>query len=365
MSKSTSIKACFNVPLANFELQVDLTLPGSGVTAVFGKSGSGKTTFLRCLAGLHHEAGGQLSFCGEVWQSDGYFLPTYKRPLGYVFQDASLFPHLNVTGNLEYGRKRTSASIQETELNEVIRILNLEHLLNRWPDQLSGGEKQRVAIARALMLKPKLLLMDEPLASLDQERKHEILGYLENLQSELKIPMFYVTHSTDEVTRLANHLLVLDEGKIIANGELKLLLGNPFVVKAISDEPFTLLFGKICNEQKEQHLTEIEVQGGLLRVPHQTAYKDEVFGKGEVRLRLYAKDISISLIRPTQTSILNIIECTITDIAPTQSGGQCLVGLAWNGATLIARITSFSCSELGLTSGMVVFAQIKAVSVIQ
>lgn len=359
------INACFKVPLAHFELDVDLELPGSGITAVFGKSGSGKTTFLRCLAGLHKAKKGKLTFCGEIWQSESYFMPTYKRPIGYVFQDASLFPHLSVMGNLDFGRNRASVSIIERDLDDVIRILNLEHLLNRMPEQLSGGERQRVAIARALVLKPKLMLLDEPLASLDQERKHEIMGYLENLQAELGIPMFYVTHSTEEVTRLADHLMVLDRGEVAVSGELQSLLGNPSVIKAISDEPFTLLFGKILKERQEQHITEIDVHGTVLRIPQHDSTGGKALGKLEVRLRLYAKDISISLVKPTQTSILNIIECTIKDIVQTQSGGQCLVSLAWNSTILTARITAFSRQELGLVCGMRVFAQIKAVSVIQ
>ena len=197
------IDARFRLDWPGFSLNVDLTLPGRGVTALFGHSGSGKTTLLRCIAGLERAPQGRLAVDGEVWQDAGCWLPPHKRPIGYVFQEASLFAHLTVLGNLRYGLKHISGA-QRVSLDHAIELLGIAHLLDRKPDLLSGGERQRVGIARALAVSPRLLLMDEPLAALDLKRKQEILPYLERLHDELSIPVLYVSHSTDEVARLAD-----------------------------------------------------------------------------------------------------------------------------------------------------------------
>jgi molybdate transport system ATP-binding protein len=217
------IDAHFTHCYDDFVLDVDLALPAKGVTVLYGQSGSGKTTLLRCLAGLVHAPGGVLSVDGDQWQGDELFVPTHKRPIGYVFQEPSLFEHLTVEGNLSYAQKRvdlagSSGSVLSSK--EVIELLGIENLMQRKPNQLSGGEKQRVAIARALFSQPELLLMDEPLASLDTQRKREILPYLEKLRLELKIPIVYVTHSIDELSRLADWVVVLDQGRVVANGSL-------------------------------------------------------------------------------------------------------------------------------------------------
>ena len=199
------IDARFRLDWPGFSLDVDLALPGRGVTALFGHSGSGKTTLLRCIAGLERAAQGRLAVDGEVWQDAGSWLPPHQRPIGYVFQEASLFAHLTVLGNLRYGMKRISGA-QRVSLDHAIELLGIGHLLDRKPDRLSGGERQRVGIARALAVSPRLLLMDEPLAALDLKRKQEILPYLERLHDELSIPVLYVSHSPDEVARLADYL---------------------------------------------------------------------------------------------------------------------------------------------------------------
>ncbi|MBU1564555.1 MAG: molybdenum ABC transporter ATP-binding protein [Proteobacteria bacterium] len=211
------IEAHFHLTWPGFALHVDLHLPAGGVTALFGHSGSGKTTLLRCIAGLERAPGGRLCVNGELWQDEEHWLPTHKRGVGYVFQEPSLFPHLSVLGNLQYGMKRTSDP-QRIDLQQLVELLGISHLLVRKPDSLSGGERQRVGIARALAVSPCLLLMDEPLAALDLKRKREILPYLERLHDELEIPVLYVSHSPDEVMRLADHVVVLDDGLVLAEG---------------------------------------------------------------------------------------------------------------------------------------------------
>ncbi|MBS3934962.1 MAG: molybdenum ABC transporter ATP-binding protein, partial [Sulfuritalea sp.] len=213
------IHARFRHAYPGFTLAVDLTLPGRGVTALFGHSGSGKTTLLRCIAGLER-AQGRLTVNGETWQDDASFLPTHRRALGYVFQEASLFSHLTVRGNLDYGMKRCPRRPAAAEFEKTVDLLGIGALLERKPERLSGGERQRVAIARALLTLPRLLLMDEPLASLDPARKNEIIPYLERLHGALEIPVLYVSHATDEVARLADHIVVMADGRALASGPL-------------------------------------------------------------------------------------------------------------------------------------------------
>jgi len=206
------IQACFRLDWPGFSLDVDLALPTRGVTALFGHSGSGKTTLLRCIAGLERAPQGRLIVNGEVWQDEQRWVPTYKRPIGYVFQEPSLFSHLSVISNLRYGLKRMSDE-QRVSLDQAIDLLGIGHLVDRKPDRLSGGERQRVGMARALAVSPRLLLMDEPLAALDLKRKQEILPYLERLHDELDIPVLYVSHSPDEVARLADYLVAMEDGR--------------------------------------------------------------------------------------------------------------------------------------------------------
>jgi len=219
-ARVSQLLARFKLDRPGFSLDVDLDLPARGVIALFGHSGSGKTTLLRCIAGLEHAPDGRLSLNDEVWQDAERFLPTHQRPIGYVFQEASLFPHLTARGNLEYGMKRAASRMDRPALDHIVELLGIGSLLERRPDQLSGGERQRVGIARALAVKPRLLLMDEPLAALDLARKQEILPYLERLHEELEIPVLYVSHSPDEVARLADHIVVMRDGRAVAAGPL-------------------------------------------------------------------------------------------------------------------------------------------------
>jgi len=210
-----------------FALEVDCEIPGRGITALFGRSGCGKTTLLRCIAGLERIARAQIRFNGDIWQDDTHFIPTHRRSVGYVFQESSLFPHLDVRGNLEFGLRRVPAAQRRIRFDEAVTLLGLEALLKQRAQQLSGGERQRVAIARALLTSPQLLLMDEPLSSLDQTSKAEILPHLERLHDELSIPVLYVSHALGEVMRLADHLVMLDAGRVQAAGPLQEVACHP------------------------------------------------------------------------------------------------------------------------------------------
>ena len=211
-----SIEAKFFIKRGRFTLDVDLSVPAQGVTALFGPSGCGKTTLLRAIAGLERHPGGSVKMDEVIWQGGEVFVPPHRRPLGYVFQEASLFTHLNVRRNLEYGLKRVPSAGRKVSLEQAIELLGIERLLERRPDRLSGGERQRVAIARALAVSPRLLLMDEPLASLDGARKREIMPHIESLCRELDVPVIYVSHAAPEVARLADHLVLLENGRIMA-----------------------------------------------------------------------------------------------------------------------------------------------------
>lgn len=249
----SGIQARFRLDYADFSLDVDLQLPGRGVTALFGHSGSGKTTLLRCVAGLERSDQGELTVNGERWQNSAQnlFVPPHRRPIGYVFQEANLFTHLSVRRNLEFGMRRVPAPQRRVALEQAVELLGIDHLLERMPDRLSGGERQRVGIARALLTSPRLLLMDEPLAALDLKRKSEILPYLERLHDELDIPVLYVSHSPDEVARLADHVVLLEQGRAIAQGELRETLARLDLPTAFSDDAGVVIEGEIAGHDAE------------------------------------------------------------------------------------------------------------------
>ncbi|MEZ0616058.1 molybdenum ABC transporter ATP-binding protein, partial [Pseudomonas sp. Env-44] len=230
-----------------FALDVDLQLPGRGVSALYGHSGSGKTTCLRCIAGLERAEHGFVQINDEVWQDSrkGLFVPPHKRALGYVFQEASLFPHLSVLANLEFGLKRIPRPQRRVDMAQATELLGIGHLLERHPQHLSGGERQRIGIARALLTSPKLLLMDEPLAALDSQRKSEILPYLERLHDELDIPVLYVSHAQDEVARLADHIVLLSDGKALASGPIGETLARLDLPLALGDDAGVVITGSV------------------------------------------------------------------------------------------------------------------------
>lgn len=354
------IQVRFQLDYGAFQLAVDLSLPGSGITVLFGHSGSGKTTLLRCIAGLEHASQGFLEINGKVWQDSekGLFLPTHKRWLGYVFQEANLFPHLSVAGNLRFGLRRIGKLSRPNDLQQILALLGIGHLLDRMPDNLSGGERQRVAIARALVLNPEVLLMDEPLASLDLKRKQEILPYLNRLHHETNIPILYVTHSQQEVAQLADYLVIFEEGRVLASGLLSDTLSRLDVPLAQEKDAATVWEVTVTGHDTDYHLTSVAFAGGTLSVP---AINAEI--GVSLRVLIHASDVSIALEKPITTSILNVLTATISDIVDNQCGRN-VVQLKVGSQLLLAHITSKSTQLLNLKVGMNVFVQIKGTSIL-
>jgi molybdate transport system ATP-binding protein len=347
----------------SFLLDVDLQLPSSGVSALYGPSGCGKTTVLRALGGLERAAG-RVTLNGEVWQDDaaGRWLPTHRRALGYVIQEAALFPHLDVRGNLEFGRRRAGAAARALELAPLIDLLGIGHLLAQRPASLSGGERQRVAIARALATAPRLLLMDEPLAGLDAQRKAEILPYLERLHRELGLPIVYVTHAMDEVARLADHLVLLDAGRVRASGALAELMARADLPLQRPDDAGVVIEAQVAEDDPAYGLMRVAFAGGSLWLARSGAAVGQ-----PVRVRVLARDVSLSRTAPAQTSIVNVLPARLELIRA--EGHTALVKLALGqagpaSAGLLARITRRSCDTLALRPGDALFAQVKGVALL-
>ncbi|MBA3595164.1 MAG: molybdenum ABC transporter ATP-binding protein [Polaromonas sp.] len=356
----SGISGAFRHRLGGFLLDVDFALPGRGVTAIFGVSGSGKTSLLRCIAGLERAGSGQLVVNGEVWQDDagGVFVPVHRRALGFVFQEASLFAHLDVQRNLAYGRSRVPAAQRRVSLEQAVELLGIAPLMGRRPDTLSGGERQRVAIARALATSPCLLLMDEPLAALDLQRKAEVLPYLEKLHAELEIPVLYVSHAPDEVARLADHLLLLEAGRVTAAGPTRELMTRLDLPLAHGDAAAAVLAATVTRLEPQWQLAQLEFPGGQINLPSQALQPGQ-----RVRVRIQARDVSLSLHPQAASSVLNVIAATVTGLAD-DSPGQLMVSLEAGGSTLLARITRKSAAALALRPGSAVYAQVKGVAVL-
>ena len=354
------IRARLRIARADFSLDVDLDLPGHGITALFGHSGSGKTTCLRAIAGLERAADGYVALGDELWQDEsrGLFVPPHRRALGVVFQEASLFAHLSVRRNLEFGQRRAPAEQQHFSLPEVAELLGIGHLLERGPGSLSGGERQRAAIARALLAGPRILLMDEPLAALDLRRKREILPYLERLHRELSIPVIYVSHAPDEVARLADHLVLLDAGRAIASGPLNNVLSRIDLPAAFADDAGVVL-DTVIDGHEEDHLSRLRFPGGQIWV----SQRPEPVGT-PLRCRIHARNVSLALIPQHHTSILNCVSATVVDLAATSTPGQLLVRLDCAGEPLLARMTERSAKRLEIRPGLALRAQIKSVALL-
>jgi molybdate transport system ATP-binding protein len=353
----SEIRAVFKLALGSFALDVDFIAPAIGVTALFGPSACGKTTLLRCIAGLER-ANGTLQVNGAVWQDDTRFVPTHKRPLGYVFQEASLFPHLSVRANLEYGYQRIATSERKVPLQQVVDWLGLGSILERGdPAQLSGGERQRVAIGRALLTSPRLLLMDEPLAALDSNSKQEILPYLETLHRELDIPVFYVSHALDEVARLADHLVLMEQGRVIAGGALTETLARLDLPTAHLSDAGVVIETSLAQHDPQYHLTRLDFCSGSLWVEK----LDHPLGS-PVRVRVLARDVSIATILPHDSSISNILQARIAEICDAGPGKVNVRMTVGDTQVLLSRITHRSLDLLGLAVGMSVYAQVKSVA---
>lgn len=356
------ISAKLNINYEDFQLKAELNLPSRGVTVLFGHSGCGKTTCLRAIAGLVRVEQGEVRVNSEQWQSwDGkVFLPTFERRIGYVFQEPSLFPHLNVDQNLAYAEKRVKTQPTLFKRDSILPLLGINTLLNRHPSQLSGGEKQRVAIARALLTQPQLLLMDEPLSALDHARKEEFLPYLERLQRVWDLPIIYVTHSVQELTRLADHIVLFNQGNIIASSGAQ---------QVMSDAQFSHLFGEemgsvfdtVVKSRCEKYaMTELSCDDVTFYVPGETANTGE-----RQRCRILASDVGIALDEPVSTTVLNRLPAKIIEIESNsiQSGEALVVLELVNQQRLLARVTVKSLHELDLQRDQRVWALIKAVAI--
>lgn len=358
---SSHLKARIRTGYPGFQLDVDLSLPLDGVTVIFGPSGCGKTTLLRCLSGLERPDAGNVSFGETIWQNNEQFLAPHERPIGFVFQDARLFPHKNVRSNLLYGYQRISPEERRIAPDQIVSLLGLDKLLDRYPRNLSAGEKQRVAIGRALLTSPRILMMDEPLANLDLERKQEILPYLLNMRSELNIPILYVSHSLDEVLQLVDTLVLLENGRLQAAGPAAEVLTE------ISPEhqPPSSLAGTLLDTTVDEHeeefsLTRLKFGEQSLHVPKQNLNEG-----APLRLHVLARDVSlVTGPREIQTSVLNILEGRVTAIETKRREDHSVDVLLNIGQPLLATITKKSLALLKLKPGQTVFAHIKALRMI-
>ena len=351
-----NIEARFNIVRGDFTLDAELKTPMQGITAVFGPSGCGKTTLLRALAGLEHCRDGYVTLGNEVWQDTREFVPPHRRSLGYVFQEANLFPHLTVQGNLEYGYKRLPESERRLTFDQVSELLGVEALLTRQVTHLSGGERQRVAIARALLTSPSLLLMDEPLAALDINSKTEIYPFLDRLNQELAIPILYVSHSPDEVARLADHLVLMESGKILASGPITDMLTRTDLPLAHSSDAESIIEAEVSDHDDNFQLSHLTFTGGKFTIPGTSLD----LGK-KVRLRILARDVSLTLAHQTDTSILNIFPAIVEEIME-ENASQMTVRVSAQGVPILSRITRKSATALGLEVGKHVYVQVKSVA---
>ena len=344
--------------LPGFRLAVSQGFAPSGLTAVFGPSGSGKSSLLRVIAGLEGGAKGSVSFDGQTWQEPGRFVPPHRRGIGYVFQDARLFAHLTVAGNLAYAERRARKAGRAPDRVGVVAALGLEGLLTRRSSGLSGGEAQRVAMARALMTAPRLLLMDEPLSALDDAAKGAILPYIEAIRDGMQVPVIYVSHSVSEVARLAHHIVMLEAGQVRRAGPAQDILSDPAAAPAFGIRAAGSVLPAQVLAHHEDGLSELAVVGGRLLVPGFAA----AIG-AHVRVRIAAQDVILSRQRPEGLSALNVLEGELTDLRQGQGPGVMVRLRMGADQDVLARITQRSARALALAPGQRCFAVIKSLSI--
>jgi len=351
------IECNIKIQLESFMLDANFSIPDRGITVVFGPSGSGKTTLLRAIAGLEKSDDGFLKIGDSVWQKGEDFLATHKRQIGYVFQDAALFDHLDVKGNLNFVIKR-AIGLKEDFIESIHNLLEIKTLLNRKTTQLSGGEKQRVAIARALLTNPKILLLDEPLSALDLKRKNEILPYLDSIHNDLEIPILYVTHSQDEMSRLADHLLLIEDGNIVGSGPVNDMLTRFDMPLSHGGDAVSIIEAEVLKRDSEFNLMHLDFLGGQFIVP------DNSFPvQTKVRIRVVARDVSLTKSKQVDTSILNIFPAMVQEIV-NEGEAQVMVRLQIKETILLACITRKSSYKLRLEKGSEVFVQVKSVAIL-
>lgn len=361
-----ALRIQLQMPRADFLLDVDLHLSGRGITVLFGPSGSGKTSLLRAVAGLDRPRAALVRLGRDTWQDDeqGTWVPTHQRPLGVVFQEASLFDHLDVMGNLRFGLVRAARSGRgqaalRQGLEQAVALLGIDHLLQRRTHTLSGGERQRVAIARALATGPRLLLLDEPLSALDAARRQDILPWLERLRDQAQVPMLYVTHSVEELARLADQVVVLHQGRVQAQGPVSRVMADVKGPLAQGEDASALLEAVIEERDPEWQLSRARFEGGGLWL------RDAgVPIGGAVRLRVLARDVSLAVEEPRGVSVQNIVRVEVESINDGAHPSQVLVALRCGQLRLLSRITRRAAHELSLEPGLTVWAMIKAVAVV-
>jgi molybdate transport system ATP-binding protein len=344
--------------LGDFVLDVEHRFALSGVTGLFGPSGSGKSTLLRFIAGLEKDAEGMVRFGGETWMdsAEGTFLAAHRRPVGLVFQDARLFSHLSVAENLQYALRRRRNPQVEADYDEIVGIMNIAGLLGRGVQALSGGERQRVAVARTLLSRPGLLLLDEPMASLDAGHKREVLPYLEALPQRFGIPIILVSHSVSEMARLADEVVMLEDGRVVADGPAQRILSRESVDPAAwSFEAVSILEVQVSEQLHRLHLTEVRHQGQPLLVP-----AIEGVAPGDtVRLAVRAGDVVVATAEPTELSVRNVLRGSVTAVSEIPGGPFVTLTMDVDGTPLCATLTLHAVRELGIETGRPVYALLK------
>lgn len=355
----STVAVTLNHQLNNFKLDIDFETPATGVTALFGHSGSGKTSILRAIAGLSRYSNSKVLFKNQTWQDHEKYLPAHHRSCGYVFQEASLFSHLSVNKNLLFGYNRIKAENRKIKPDTVIELLGLSKLMQRSTATLSGGERQRVAIGRALLTSPDLLLMDEPLSALDHAAKQSIYPYLETLHDELAIPSIYVSHDPNEVARLADTLVLIEQGKVIATGKAADLLSRLDLPLAKFEDATSIIEGTVYSHDNTYHLTTIASHGGSITVPRENL----IIGK-KIRIEIQARDVSLSRRSHSDTSISNILPVTVTDMQSINPSQMIIRLKLQDEQMLLSRITRKSAMAIGLHVNMELYAQVKSVALI-
>ncbi|WP_179952225.1 molybdenum ABC transporter ATP-binding protein [Marinicella rhabdoformis] len=340
--------------LADFDLSLNATLPSEGITVVFGPSGCGKTTLLRCLSGLSRARNSNIIFKGRAWQSDKAFVKPQHRQVAMVFQHNNLLPHLNVTQNINYAIKRRKHA--GLSFDELVEMFDLSGLLLRHNNQLSGGELQRVAMARALASAPALLLMDEPMSALDDDRKAELLSYLKKIKQIT--PIIYVTHSRREMMRLADYVVMIEQGRVVASGGFWKMMQTQHELMTGEQSVWSVLKGQVNNFDSKYHLCQVDAECGQMWVNAQSLNLGD-----NVRLLVNASDVAVSKSQPTDSSVLNVVSGNVANITPFNAS-QSQVNLTVNGVLLTALLTHKSIAYLGLKTGQHVYAQIKAVALV-
>jgi molybdate transport system ATP-binding protein len=359
MSDSGRLQGRFGLDLGGFRLRAELDVPATGVVALFGPSGSGKTTLLRCIAGLERARDGFVQLGNQIWQDESrrLFVPPQRRAIGVVFQEPRLFPHLDVRANLLYGWRRTPAAERRLDPEHVSDVLGLDALLRRRPPKLSGGEAQRVAIGRALLASPQLLLLDEPLSSLDAARKREILPFIRRLHGAFGIPIVYVTHAIGEILQLASTVVLMQDGVVVATGRLGEVFARPDLRGMLAASAVgSVLDTTVVTHEPEFGLTRVDFRGSALEIPHRR------LGPGEpLRVHVLPRDVTLQ-VEPAagRSSALNVLPARVVDLTPDPEETWAVDVRLDAGSPLLARITRKSAAALGLRPGVWVWAHVKA-----